>query len=230
MNNQTLVEPLHLGTNGVEAVASQKIIKDLIIDPKIFTSEFNCKCNGECCKFGVYTDKFESEKILSIAEKLVHYMDETQNPDVNSWFEDAIEDADFESGFAVGTQIINDKCTFLDKNGLCVLQRLAVDEGLHKWAYKPVYCILFPLTVWENALTVDDEHPERLQYCNKNLEWKNVSSSSATDISECCSHSVFEYCNEELQYFFSQEEYNELLQYKTELENKSICVNDELKP
>ncbi|MCK7528343.1 MAG: hypothetical protein MZV64_67625 [Ignavibacteriales bacterium] len=54
-------------------------------------------------------------------------MDETQSKDIDEWFEEPEEDEDFESGVAVGTEIINDKCTFLDKNGLCTLQKTCND-------------------------------------------------------------------------------------------------------
>ena len=91
-------------------------------------------------------------------------MDETQSKNIDEWFEEPEEDEDFESGVAVGTEIINGKCTFLDKNGLCTLQKLAMIEGEHKWKYKPIYCVLFPLTIFEGALTIDDEHIDRLKY------------------------------------------------------------------
>ena len=58
------------------------------------------------------------------------------------------------------------KCSFLDKEGLCVLQKLAIQEGKHAWEYKPMYCVLFPLTIYEGALTIDDEHIDRLKTCN----------------------------------------------------------------
>ncbi|NCS88114.1 MAG: DUF3109 family protein, partial [Ignavibacteria bacterium] len=60
--------------------------------------------------------------------------------EIKDWFEAPETDEDFESGVAVGTNVINGKCTFLDKNGLCSLQKLALEEGAHKWEYKPLYC------------------------------------------------------------------------------------------
>ncbi len=178
-----------------------KEINGLLIDPKIFTFQFNCKCSGECCNYGVYTDLKESEQILNIKEKIFPLLDETQTKDTAKWFEPPEEDEDFDSGVAVGTDLFNGKCSFLDKNGLCVLQRLANNEGVHKWKYKPLYCILFPLTVWEGALTIDDEHIDRLKTCNKNPEPVRT---------------IYEACEEELRYYFGEEGYEELEKYRQE--------------
>lgn len=177
-------------------------INGIKIDPNIFTFKFGCRCNGECCNYGVYTDLKEHENILAIKDKIIPLMDETQSKNISDWFEPAEEDDDFESGVAVGTEIVNKKCAFLDKNGLCVLQRLALDEGEHKWKYKPIYCVLFPLTIYQNTLTIDDEHIDRLSYCNK----FPISDSS-----------IFDACKEELEFFFGKEGFEELLKYKEEI-------------
>ena len=178
-----------------------KKIKGLYIDPKIFTFGFSCNCSGECCHYGVYTDLKEHDSILIMKDRLLSLFDDTQCRDLEKWFEPPEEDEDFDSGVAVGTEVINGKCTFLDKEGLCALQRLANLDGVHKWKYKPMYCILFPFTIYEGALTVDDEHIERLKTCNVN---PNVETS------------IFDACREELLYFFGEENFNELVNYKEE--------------
>lgn len=178
-----------------------KEINGVFIDPQIFTFPFNCRCAGECCNYGVYTDLKEHDYILSIKDKIIPLLDETQSKDISKWFEQPEEDEDFESGVAVGTEIINGKCTFLDKDGLCTLQKLAMIEGEHKWKYKPIYCVLFPLTIFEGALTIDDEHIDRLKTCNKN----SVHSTS-----------IYEACREELIHFFGEKHFLELENYKNE--------------
>jgi hypothetical protein len=179
----------------------EKIIKGLRIDPKIFTFKFGCKCSGECCYYGVYTDLKESQHILEIKDKVIALMDETQPKDHTLWFEEPETDDSFESGIAVGTEIHNDKCVFLDRNGLCTLQKLALNEGVDQWNYKPLYCILFPLTVFENSLTIDDEHIERLKSCN---------SDSTSNLS------IYEACKGELLHFFGEDGLAELEEYKNE--------------
>lgn len=178
-----------------------KVINGIKIDPIIFTFSFSCDCNGECCYYGVYTDLKESEMILSHKERIISLMDETQSKDTSNWFEAPEEDEDFDSGVAVGTEIINGKCTFLDKNGLCVLQKMAMNEVTYKWKYKPLYCILFPLVIFEGALTIDDDHINRLKTCNRN------------PVAET---SIYDSCREELIHFFGEEGFAELEAYKVE--------------
>jgi hypothetical protein len=37
------------------------------------------------------------------------------------------------------------RCVFADVVGYCELQKLALQQGLHPWAYKPTTCWMFPL-------------------------------------------------------------------------------------
>jgi len=178
-----------------------KKINGLYIDPKIFTYKFICKCGGECCHYGVYTDYKEYENILSVKEEVIKLFDETQSKNIQQWFEPPEKDEDFESGVAVGTEVINGKCTFLDKDGLCTLQKLAINEGENKWKYKPLYCILFPFTVYEGALTIDDEHIDRLGSCNNDPDSKLT---------------IYDSCKEELRHFFGDEGFSDLESYKDE--------------
>lgn len=178
-----------------------KVIKGIKIDPIIFTFRFNCICNGECCNYGVYTDLKEHDHIQTLKGKIINCMDETQTKEVSKWFEAPEEDEDFDSGVAVGTEIHNGKCTFLDKNGLCSLQKIANDERKHKWTHKPLYCILFPLTIYQGALTVDDDHINRLNYCNKH---ENKLST------------LFEYCKEEIIHLLGEDGYKDLSNYRDE--------------
>lgn len=176
-------------------------INGLRIDPKIFTFKYGCKCGGECCLYGVYMDLKEAEKAIEIKDRLIPLFDETQVTDHKKWFEPAEKDEDFESGIAVGTQVINHKCSFLDKNGLCTLQKLAMNEGAHMWKYKPMYCILFPLTIFEGALTIDDEHIDRLKTCNNNPVPQTT---------------IYEACIQELKHFFGEENFLKLDNYRKE--------------
>ena len=179
-----------------------RVIKGIRIDPLIFTFKFTCRCiGGECCNYGVYTDFKEYKEILSVKDGIISMMDESQSTNVDEWFEAPEKDDDFQSGIAVGTNIINGKCTFLDKNGLCTLQRLGLAKELHKWAHKPIFCILFPLTIYQGALTVDDEHIDRLSTCNKYAH-ENIT--------------IFDSCKEELRYFLGDDGFSELDQYRHE--------------
>lgn len=179
-----------------------KFIKGIKIDPLIFTFKFTCRCiGGECCNYGVYTDYKEYEKILSIKDEIIGMMDESQSKNINEWFEEPEKDDDFQSGVAVGTNIINGKCTFLDSHGLCTLQKLSLKQGQHKWANKPVFCVLFPLTVYQGALTIDDEHIDRLNSCNKYAHENST---------------IYDSCKEELKHFLGEDGFTELEIYRNE--------------
>jgi len=190
----------------------EKVIKGLKIDPLIFTFPFVpgcniCLCSGECCWYGVYTDLRERDLILENKEIIKQYMDESQTKDESKWFEGVEEDSDFESGYCAGTQIYNHKCVFLDKNGFCSLQKAAIDRGEHKWKYKPIFCVIFPLTIYNGTLTIDDEHIARLHYCSKPRHHKLT---------------VFDATKEELIYLLGEDGYSELQEYRNQLigENK----------
>jgi len=184
----------------------------LKIDPVIFThksvSGCNiCNCSRECCYYGVYTEKNESEKLTAMKEKIQAAMDDSQTKDETKWFEEAVEDSDFSSGYAVETELHNGKCVFLDKQGLCTLQKLGVSEGENKWKYKPLYCILFPLVISEGVFSVDDDHLNRMHFCNK---------------AENQMSTVFDVCTEEIKHLFGEDGYAELLEYKKEYLLKNL--------
>ncbi len=178
-----------------------KEINGVKIDPKIFDFKFSCRCNGECCYYGVYTDLKEHDVIMSLKDELLEIFDESQSKDTSKWFEAPEKDEDFDSGVAVGTEVINGKCTFLDKDGLCSLQKLAIMNNEPGWKYKPIYCILFPFTIYEGALTIDDEHIDRLKTCNKNPMEETT---------------IYEACRDELLHFFGKEGFDELENYRIE--------------
>ena len=151
-------------------------INGMKIDPVIFTQGFvpGCNisiCSGQCCNWGVYMDRDFEPVIMKFENQIKDVMDEHQLKDTSKWFEKELEeDTDFPSGYAIGTELyINSQgitqCVFKDKRGYCSLQVMAVENGLHKWEIKPKYCIMYPLTIIDNVLTVDNDHSERLDYC-----------------------------------------------------------------
>lgn len=193
----------------------EKKINGLFIDPLLFTHTFVkacdvCICTGECCYFGVYTDKKEHDKILEIKDRIIKSMDDSQTTDVSKWFEAPEEDTDFESGIAVGTELYNGKCVFLDKQGFCTLQKIAMEDGIDRWKYKPLYCILFPVVIYEGAITVDTDHLGRMHYCNKESNHTST---------------VFDTCKNELKHLLGEEGFKELEEYKEEYLQKLNLEN-----
>jgi hypothetical protein len=192
----------------------EKEINGYFIDPLIFTQKFlkHCDiklCSGECCYYGVYTDIKEYEVIMAMKDRIIKSMDASQTTDSTVWFEEPEKDDDFPSGLAVGTEVHNGKCVFLDKNGFCTLQKIAFEDGEFKWKYKPIYCILFPLVIFEGAITVDDEHLDRMHHCSQ------VENQVST---------VFECCKSELLYILGEKGFQELDDYGKEYLQKLIGV------
>jgi hypothetical protein len=190
-------------------------VAGLRVDEIIFTHGFvhYCdisKCGGGCCHSGVYADLGERDLILEHSSEIARAMDDTQDRDTETWFDgEIIEDADFPSGHAEGTEVherdggisgFTEGCVFLDKRHFCSIQVAAADAGLHRWAWKPKYCILFPITVVEGVLTYDDGHSEDLIHCGPVGAGGYV-------------HSVFESMREELQYFIGESEFAKLESY-----------------
>lgn len=190
-------------------------IKGFKVDELIFTHGFvkYCdidKCGGGCCHSGVYADTAEYETILRHKNEIAAHMDETQDTDPAHWFDgEWIDDADFASGRATGTNVhdrdggisgFTEGCVMLDKRHFCSIQVAAAANGLHRWAWKPMYCILFPITVVEGVITYDDSHSEDLNHCGPTGAGNYV-------------HSVFESMTEEIKYVFGEEGYTQMNEY-----------------
>jgi hypothetical protein len=190
-------------------------VKGMKVDELIFTQGFveYCnidKCGGGCCHSGVYADLGEQALILAHTAEIQRAMDDTQDTNPDTWFDgEIIDDTDFPSGQAIGTQIherdggisgFTEGCVFLDKRHFCSIQVAAAAEGLHRWAWKPAYCILFPITVVEGTITYDDSHSVDLHYCGPQGTSNYV-------------HSVFEAMREELQNFLGMDEFAKLNDY-----------------
>jgi len=77
-----------------------------------------CRCSSAFVKEACTWISMNATSSWRIKGIIAREMDETQNNDPSSWFEEQVEDdPDFASGQRVGTQVINDKCAFLDKEG-----------------------------------------------------------------------------------------------------------------
>jgi hypothetical protein len=176
-----------------------------------------CLCTAKCCTHGVWVDVRERDAILAEQELIKRFMDETQSSSEAEWFDnEVVDDPDFASGKAVGTRVINDKCAFLDKFGRCSIQVASVETGRHKWAVKPLYCILFPIEVSNNVVSFDP----MLQ-----------------DEEKCCSISahfdvpLFQACREELTHLLGEDGYATLdEQYSIRSRNTAERAESSLGP
>lgn len=171
------------------------------IDPILFEKGFSkgcgpLACESTCCSVGVFADLEEKELILSHKEAVKKFMDETQTTDDSLWFDsDVLDDSDYPSGKAIGTEVFNDKCVFLNKSGMCSLQIAAASEGIGRWGLKPFYCTAFPITVEEGVLTFDDFQQGKTHCC----------SSIDTKVT-----TLVESCRDELERILGRDGYKEL--------------------
>ncbi|TAK64983.1 MAG: DUF3109 family protein [Bacteroidetes bacterium] len=177
-------------------------LPELVVRPAFFKKVFQngcsmMNCNATCCREGVWADPKEKENILAHAELVKKYMEPQQDKDQTRWFDsEEVEDPDFPSGKAVGTQTRSYGCVFLKSNGHCVLQHAAEQEGMSKFALKPFFCFAFPVAIEYGELVIDDP--------------------DFTYREECCAvvnkgeHSVMEVCAEELEFMLGKEGFEEL--------------------
>ena len=82
-----------------------------------------CKEQKACCDFGTWVDLEVAKKIISLG--------------IKGDFFHLEEDKSFPSGYKVGTSYEDNRCSFLDPDGLCAIHK--VDYNL-----KPSHCREFP--------------------------------------------------------------------------------------
>ena len=142
----------------------------LKVDPRVLESwpVAHCRieeCRALCCSHGVYVDLAEAGRIVDEAELIKPHLRE-ENRDVDNWFDGGVgEDADFPSGYRVGTQVVPDAskldgttCVFLRSDNRCGLQAASIAAKRHQWDLKPFYCALYPLILIGDTLQLDDDN------------------------------------------------------------------------
>ena len=149
-------------------------------------------CNATCCQGGVTLDVAERDAILAHADLIVRHMEPGQERNPSAWFDDnVVKDLDFPSGIAVGTEVTDRGCVFLDGAGRCVLQKAAMAENMPKFSLKPFFCVAFPITIEHSVLDTDEpDFTERPHCCS---------------VVESGTLSPVEVCAEELEFMLGRE-------------------------
>lgn len=169
-----------------------------------------CKCASRCCAGGVYVDLKERDIILANASQIQKQMDASQDWNPEHWFEAGeIDHPDFPSGRCVGTNEINNKCAFLDAPGRCAIQMAAVAAGRHRWALKPLYCILFPIEISNRVIRFDDLLQGEAECC------------SVRDTFET---PLFRGCRDELVHLLGEDGYEEIERFYASLNVNTLEV------
>ncbi|MHB1049649.1 MAG: DUF3109 family protein [Bacteroidota bacterium] len=175
------------------------------IDPILFEKGFarGCgpyKCETTCCSSGVFVDPVERDVILQHKEEVKQQMDETQVKNESVWFEDRYEeDLDFPSGYSVGTEVHNDKCTFLRKDGRCSVQLVSAEKYNDPWKIKPFFCVAFPVCVEDGVLTFDDYQQGDATCCSVVGDTDTM---------------LIDSCKPELEYVLGKDGYQELVRQR----------------
>lgn len=147
-------------------------LTELRVDPVLFEHGFarQCgtrHCSASCCEVGVWVDTGHRDLILAHAARVQRAMDPDQEHDPTRWFGEAeMDDADFPSGRAVDTVVLNGGCVFLNGAGRCVLQMASLGEESRELDLKPFFCAAFPLVVADGVVTIEDEFPNHPQCCS----------------------------------------------------------------
>ncbi len=91
--------------------------------PKIKIHCHKCKTQADCCNHGAWADIEEAKVIASLGLKGEFFQLE--------------KDREFPSGYKIGTSYEDERCTFLDPDGLCSIHKINYD-------LKPNVCKEFP--------------------------------------------------------------------------------------
>ncbi len=172
------------------------------VDPELLNSRFSSSCSmsnchGNCCRHGVWADLAERDSILAHAELIKRHLEPQQEHDPAKWFDpEIVDDPDYPSGKAIGTNANETGCVFLDSRGRCVLQKAATEDGLGKFFLKPFSCVAYPITIGEGVLMIDDEEfPGNPQCCTPDAMGTLT---------------VFDVCSEELEFVLGNDGLGEL--------------------
>ncbi len=158
-----------------------------------------CTCTSACCEEGVYLDISERDRILQHTEMIRVSMDETQSKNEADWFDGVVEeDSDFPSGKSVATNVVNGKCAFLDRAGRCSIQVASVAAGMHRWALKPFFCILYPIDVSDGVVSFDELLQDEQSCCSVGEQFETP---------------LFEACKDELTHLVGESGYSVIEKY-----------------
>lgn len=178
------------------------VVKGYTIADELFTTGYPAGtgpyfcASGVCCGRGAYVDLAERDRVLAHAAMVKPHLDETQTQDETRWFEtEERVDPDYPSGKCVGTDATTGRCALQDKRGRCSLQVAATAAGLHKWAIKPLYCVIFPIEVIGNVVRFDSRMQGKRACCSVQAEFEVP---------------LFEACREELVHLLGEDGFQQL--------------------
>lgn len=141
-------------------IKQRKAVEEAIIsglDNEVILSDFNCSnCDGRCCYDGVYVNEAEELKIKKLMNMYPEAFDKIESPVfIDDDWKGLIKGrktntrtySNFKNDFP--KHFKKTLCIFSVENK-CLLQKVATDNDLSPWKYKPQSCWLFPLRIENN--------------------------------------------------------------------------------
>jgi Fe-S-cluster containining protein len=125
------------------------------VDSEIFTLRYFAECmkcdfcHDVCCEHGCDVNLGERARILAEKESLSKLV----NFPVEQWFTNDIkDDPEYPTGQFVRTQVHNERCVFLNRDGRgCLLHKWALENRRDYHDIKPMVCWLFPV-IWDKGI------------------------------------------------------------------------------
>lgn len=127
-------------------------------------------CESRCCYDGVHLEEGEEEKIRSavaVAPELfkglpTEYIVDGAGDGSKRTRKTATQPYDYKKA-NFPSHFTRTRCVFCNPQHKCLLQIFSVNNGLHKWAYKPSHCWAFPYRIIDGKLipppAVDEMDP-----------------------------------------------------------------------
>jgi len=136
-------------------------LREALVDHEAFGQKVKAceleRCKATCCHDGVYLSKEEAEGVRSLLDVHGVKFDEygLSLPDLpiievrggrslKTATREAEED---ELADDYAEHFPKTRCVFLDREGRCGIQRLAMDQGTEPWFYKPLTCWIHPIVI-----------------------------------------------------------------------------------
>ena len=157
-------------------------------DSDIFTHPFpaGCsvaECQSACCCGGAIIYGVERRRINSLRKQILPLL-EPKNRGKNWFVRVSAKDCNRCEPKALSKKYLaslasmaapGNYCVFFNKKFGCVLQKLAADKGLEKWALKPLGCVLYPLVVdSHHVIKADKDLDDELWCCKKHAHKTTV--------------------------------------------------------
>lgn len=108
-------------------------------------------CSAECCAEGVFLTLYDAQRIIARGDEIQPYLVEPF--DFSKW--------DISRPGYIGTPVLNgyqpnEQCGFLMRDKRCAIHKFAIDKNIVVNQIKPYFCLMFPLTLIDLDVNVNE--------------------------------------------------------------------------